>query len=833
MLLKLMRRGESQLKVVIMAGGEGTRLRPLTCNIPKPMVPIADKPIMQHTIELVKKYGFTDIAATLQYMPEIIKDYFGSGESFGVNLRYFTEESPLGTAGSVKNAEEFLDDTFAVVSGDALTDVDLNSAVQFHKKNGSIATLVLRKVNVPLEYGVVVTDGDGQITRFLEKPSWGEVFSDTVNTGIYILEPEILKMFKKGEIFDFSKDLFPLILKNNLPIYGHVTQNYWCDVGDLRAYHQSHIDIFNQKVKIKFEGEMQNNEVWVGKDSEIDPAAIINGPVVIGKNVKVKKGVFIDSFSVIGDGTILDNGCSIKRSILWKNCYVGKKAELRGSIICDKVQLADSCSVYEHSVVGSNTIIKEHSIVKPNIKIWPNKTIDVGTEINANLVWGSKYTKSLFGARGISGEINLDITPEFSSKLGTSFGAIFRKDSKVGISYDGTNPSYMLYSSMISGLLSAGVKVFNFGKLLLPMTRTAVKFYGLHGGVHIAAPSEENRRLMIDFLDAKGSNISRDIERKIESIFIREDFTRCEANDIAQLISISDYSSFYIRNVINRVKSQHIGLKVLLNSDSQFVQSTLNNILKELGCKVELANLKIANSKDGQYVKTSNELIYLTNYVRLSNADIGVSIDNNGEKLVLVDETGRIINEDLYLAVVTLILFRKFNGSTAIVPISASNVIERLAQQYNGKIIRTKTSIQDIMKNLTASSIQEEINEQFAFHFDAIESLVKIIDYMNENKLKLSDIVDMIPDFYVSKKEVACPWEIKGKVMRSLIEDKDGEKVELFEGVKVYRDGGWVLVLPDAEQPVCRVIGESTSEEFAEELTDIYVQKIREIEEEE
>lgn len=196
------------MKSVIMAGGEGTRLRPLTCNIPKPMVPVVNKPVMEHIIELLRKYNLTDIAVTLQYLPNIIKNYFSDGREFDVNLRYYVEDKPMGTAGSVKNAEDFLDDTFVVISGDALTDIDLKKAIDFHFSKKSMATLVLKKVEIPLEYGVVVTDEDGRITRFLEKPSWGEVFSDTVNTGIYILSPEVLKYYNKNEIFDFSKDLF-------------------------------------------------------------------------------------------------------------------------------------------------------------------------------------------------------------------------------------------------------------------------------------------------------------------------------------------------------------------------------------------------------------------------------------------------------------------------------------------------------------------------------------------------------------------------------------------------------------------------------------------------
>jgi mannose-1-phosphate guanylyltransferase/phosphomannomutase len=215
------------MKSVIMAGGEGTRLRPLTCNIPKPMVPIVNKPVMEHIIELLRKHNLTDIAVTLQYLPNIIKNHFNDGREYDVNLKYYVEDKPMGTAGSVKNAEDFLDDTFIVISGDALTDIDLKKAIDFHFSKKSMATLVLKKVEIPLEYGVVVTDENGRITRFLEKPSWGEVFSDTVNTGIYILSPEVLKYYNKNEIFDFSKDLFPLLLKQDKPMYGYVSEDYW------------------------------------------------------------------------------------------------------------------------------------------------------------------------------------------------------------------------------------------------------------------------------------------------------------------------------------------------------------------------------------------------------------------------------------------------------------------------------------------------------------------------------------------------------------------------------------------------------------------------------
>ncbi|HEX9061719.1 MAG TPA: sugar phosphate nucleotidyltransferase, partial [Clostridia bacterium] len=514
------------MKAIIMAGGEGTRLRPLTCNRPKPMVPVINKPVMEHTIELLRKYDFNDIGVTLQYMPEVIRDYFQDGREYGVNLRYYIEQTPLGTAGSVKNADAFLDDTFLVISGDALTDIDLKKAVEFHFNKGSIATLILKKVDIPLEYGVVVTDENDRITGFLEKPSWGEVFSDTVNTGIYILSPEVLGYFKKNEVFDFSKDLFPMLLKAGKPMYGFVTDDYWCDIGDLKAYLKAHIDVMEGRVNISIPGKQIQDKVWVDEGCQFDESAVIKGPCIIGKNCRIKGKVLIDSYSVIGDFNIIGERSGIKRSILWKNCIMDRNVQLRGSVLCDKVHIKENTCTYEQSVIGDDTTIRDNAVVKPNIKIWPNKVIESCVEVNSNLVWGCKCTRNIFGHRGIAGEINVDITPEFASKLGAAYGAVFKGNARIGISCDSTSPAQMLKIAFISGLMSAGIEIYDFGSMLLPVTRSAVRFFKVDGGIHISTSTDDVARLFVDFLDKNGSNLDRATERKIENAFQREDFSR-------------------------------------------------------------------------------------------------------------------------------------------------------------------------------------------------------------------------------------------------------------------------------------------------------------------
>jgi len=243
------------MKAVVMAGGSGARLRPLTINRPKPMVPLVNKPVIGHILDLLKRHGINEVVVTLQYMAESIQDYLGDGQSMDMNIRYSVEESPLGTAGSVKQAQEYLDETFIVISGDAVTDIDLGAVIAYHKAKQALATITLYHVPNPLEYGVVITDGEGRIQQFQEKPSWGEVISDTVNTGIYVLEPEVLNYFEPGVSFDFSKDLFPILLSRGDPMYGYVADGYWCDVGNINEYTRASNDVLEGRVRVEPLGE--------------------------------------------------------------------------------------------------------------------------------------------------------------------------------------------------------------------------------------------------------------------------------------------------------------------------------------------------------------------------------------------------------------------------------------------------------------------------------------------------------------------------------------------------------------------------------------------------
>src|ERR671933_2398833 len=314
------------MKAVVMAGGEGTRLRPLTSNQPKPMVSIVGKPCMEHILELLRTHGFEEVVVTVAFLPQAIRSYFGDGDSLGLRLEYSVEESPLGTAGSVRLASDRLDDTFLVISGDALCDIDLTRLVEFHREQGADVTIALKSVDNPLEFGIVVTDDEGRVERFLEKPSWGQVFSDTINTGIYVLEPEVLRHVPTDRPYDFSKELFPLLLEMGRPLYGYVFDEYWQDIGNLEQFRQANFDALEERVKLEVPGIRLRGNIWLGEGVDLDDLEQIEGPAFIGNYCDISPEASVGSHAVLSNSVTLRERARVARSVVEASTHVGRSA---------------------------------------------------------------------------------------------------------------------------------------------------------------------------------------------------------------------------------------------------------------------------------------------------------------------------------------------------------------------------------------------------------------------------------------------------------------------------------------------------------------------------
>lgn len=814
------------MKAIIMAGGEGRRLRPLTCSIPKPMMPILDKPVMEYAVELLKDNGIVDIGVTLQYLPDEIIDYFGDGKRFGVNFKYFIEEYPLGTAGSVKNGESFLDDTFIVISGDALTDINISKAIAFHKSKNALGTIVLKQVSVPLEYGVVVTDNQGRVTNFLEKPSWGEVFSDKVNTGIYILEPEIFKYYPKGQKLDFSNDIFPIIISSGEALYGYVGEEYWCDIGNVEQYIRCHFDILNGLVKVKIKGDVYKKGIWIGNNCTIDNDAILEAPVFIGDGVKIYNESHIGPYSILGKNNIISPGVTIKRSVTFDNCYIGNASEVRGGVLCKNVQLESKVSVFEETAIGEDTLVKERAIIKPKVKIWPNKIIEGSTVVNSNIIWSEKYTKSFFGKYGISGEINVDITPEIVSKLGSAYGSILGPDSKVAISCSDDGGAQMLKYSLATGLLSMGVEVYDLKRMTIPMTRHATLFFGVQGSIHVSADEEDKGRVNIIFMDRNGVNIDKSTERKIENSFIREDFRRVKADNFKQMIHLSDCTKYYTRQIINVLqvyKIRNERFKIVLSARNPLIIDIIKDIFSELKINVKI-------------YEEYKDIIGLKKEVLEGKANMGIWINDCCDKAILIDDTGNIIEDDKFQALASLTILKTTNIKTLAGPVTSSVALEKIAALCGGKFIRVKTSQNAVLAAFLKNEkilTRRQIVSIYLTILDPLTITMLILNLIAEEKSSLSSIVALIPSYYNIKKEIKCSWHNMGKIMRNIIEENNPDSIELIQGVKLNFKNSWALIIPDEEEPVCKLFVESKTLEEGERIAEYLADRIKSIIEEE
>lgn len=368
------------IKPVLMAGGKGSRIRPLTLSRPKPLITVANRPMIEYIVEKIINSGYTEMVVTLSYLKNQIKNLLD--ETYpDLDIEYSVEKTPLGTAGGLKKASKYIDDTFFVLSGDVLVDVDLNRLLRFHKKHKAIATMLLTHVDNPSQYGIAVLDDDNQIVKFLEKPSPEEIFSKIANTGTYILEPEIFDYIDDNrEETDLSKDIFPRLIQENAGIYGFVYDGYWNDVGRPKTYLQANYDVLNRKFKPEprgirlAEGVGRLGNMWVGKDVKISNKVRIIGPVVIGDGCVIEKNCVIGRNTVIGENVHLEKNSTIKGSVIFENSIIEEGSYLKDCVVDSGCNIEKGSIIERGAILGSNVHLGPFTRVRSKRSIY-NSTV--------------------------------------------------------------------------------------------------------------------------------------------------------------------------------------------------------------------------------------------------------------------------------------------------------------------------------------------------------------------------------------------------------------------------------------------------------------------------
>lgn len=825
------------MKAIVLAGGFGTRIQPLTNGMPKPMLPILNRPMMEHTmIKLRDELGIKDVAVLLYFMPDVIKSYFKDGAELGMNISYYLPDDDYGTAGAVGFAREFLDETFIIVSGDLVTNFKFDEIYDFHKAKKSKLTISLTPVENPLQFGVVIANKEGKIQKFLEKPSWGEVFSDTINTGIYIIEPEILNYIPVKSNYDFGKDLFPTLMKNDVTLWGCYTEGYWRDVGNPESYRDVYQDIYDGIIDLKIKGEKREVDgglLFVDEGSFVDESVKIQGLAIVGKNSKIEGAVGLSN-CVIGDNCVISDNVKISNSVIWNDCKMGSKSLINNSIVCNDVEFDKNIKIKSGLIIAEKCVVEQNVTFERDVMVWPNKTIQEGSSINTNVIWGDKYKAAMFGAGSVSGRANIELSSDLALKLAESFGSVLPVGSKVYVSRDYHNSSRMLKRAFLSGLLSTGINVVDvFSVPSVVMRHDLANNDDIVAGVHIRQSAKNLEETEILFYTSEGLLIDTNFAKNMERVFTRENFRRVRSSEIGYITEDAQLADRYITAVKAKINNQILktkGLKIATNLMFGSISNVYPKIANELGVESVILN---AYEDDKQLQNLAATIqrsqAEVSKIVTALGLDCGVLIYPNGQKLQLIDDEGNLVKDYVMLLAMLEMLNSDpaSKGKKVFLPAWAPDFtsydnIEVIRGKFGG--FRAK-QLQDY--DLIATTDGHFAFSEFGLNTDAVFSSTKVLELLISSGSKLSDIINKVPNFVYRGENVACPSAFKGKMMRKFLEDGKDKKSSHLDGVKIWvSEKEWILMIPDQHSEFLNIYIQALNHDNANAIFGDYKAKI-------
>jgi mannose-1-phosphate guanylyltransferase/phosphomannomutase len=829
------------MKAVVMAGGFGTRIQPLTNSRPKPMLPIMNKPMMEHTMMTLKDLGITEFIVLLYFKPEIIQEHFGDGSDFGIKITYVVPDEDYGTAGAVKLAQEYIgDDNFIIISGDLVTDFDFQKIFDYHAEKKSKLTITLTSVDNPLEFGVVIADEEGKIEKFLEKPSWGEVFSDTINTGIYIIEPEILEYIPKNENYDFGKDLFPTLMREGIDLMAGYSEGYWRDVGNPESYRDVYDDILSGKVKFSIDGEITqfpDGVLYSDETYSFDQSIEFVGTVVLGKNVKLEKGVKLNNV-VIGDNVTIGKESKIRNSVIWNDVDIHAKAKLDGCVICNDNVIGNNVTANAGMILAEGCEIGQLTKIEKDVTIWPDKKIEDASIVNHSLILGNKYKNSIFVNGTVFGKSNVELSCEMATKLAEAFGAQLPVGSTVLVSRDYHKSSRMLKRAFLGGLLSAGINVIDYRDIPSSVLRCNLSSHDQFiAGVHFRQKTDDPTSTVLTFFDCEALRINNEVSKKIEKAFFKETFRRVDYSLIGQIRESSHEKEYrvYKEGMIQLVNA-HIfkcfDCRVAVDMMHGMASDVFPDILNEVGVE----NIMFNAHRDEHRLANINALVKQTkedmhDVINALKLNAGFIIYPYGQRLDIVSDKGVVLGKQDALNAVLLLLNmeakeagtkkRVFLPTWAADIVSFENVEIERGQYANFKAEKLKEY------DLVATGEGNFAFTEFATHRDSMFATLRILEMILHHEVKLSELIDSLPRFYYKATKIECRQALKGKMMRMFLVDAKDKEASTLDGVKIWLDkNDWVLMIPDQYRDHLNLYIQSENDEKGEAILAEYSAKI-------
>jgi len=795
---------------------------------------------MEHIVNLLARHNVTDIAVTLQFMPEEIQDYFGDGSDWGVNMRYSIEDAPAGTAGSVKMAEKQLGlegEPLLIISGDALTDADLSELVSFHVKKDAEVTMVLKSVESPLDFGIVITEEDGRISRFLEKPAWGQVFSDTVNTGIYLLEPSIMGEIpnpEEGE-YDFSKELFPKLLEQERRLFGFVTDAYWEDIGTLEQYASAQRDVLDGKVReVRPPGTRLRENIYVGKRAEVDDEEL-EGPVVIGDNVRIDERAEISPYTVIGSNVVIAAGATVERSIVADGTYIGEGTELIDTLVGRNSYVQARARILERSALGDDVIVGEGAAISPDVKIYPHKTIESGANVTQSLIYETMGLRTVFKGGVVSGKFNVDLTPEFVVRLASSFGSTLDPGAVVTLGRDSSLAAQVVKRAMTAALLGTGINVRDLRAAHAGVIRHDVLAGKSSAGAHTRAGDDPDD-IEILFFSSDATPMTESEQREVEKLFVREEYRRAHGDDIGQLI----YPGRAVEQFVERIeraaaREKTSSATVVVDFYGGVANLVAGRVFSRLGINaVVMEGFANANAVGGAVRRNLEESIErVARIVPTVEAAYGAVVGPEAEYVQFVDDKGEFVPPDVMLAC----LMDRLRPQKVVLPINLSQAYVKVVEDHGGTVEMSRTGLDNVAikaarsrADLAGLADGRYIFPAFLPAPDCFMTLARALEAfrdvpLSQNRAKFGERFGN-----VARERLECPWSAKGRVMRGLAERYGGDPdAILTDGVRLNVEGGWVLMLPDPDNPVFYVYAEpdGTNGARPQELMGEYVELVR------